>query len=257
MKSTLKKILLTTLCLGGLVAVSGCNLTDLFNNKERTVNDTVDTITDSVTVSSDGYFRNERKYNANGNGQSYTLTFDKQGGLEIKDLSDESTKEYTYKVIDNLIEVKTKGENPVTDYIDYCENVLLITTHTRDEETNRSTITGGMTAILEGYVASEKGSTTIGFHVELVVKKGDVPAVLTGKKGSDGFAYAIKANGTWADKISSPTKYLAADQIAPNQFDTTEVGTKLVDVTINSKTYKAPFVVWGEAEAPAQSGENE
>ena len=249
MKTNFKKIIISTLCLGGVFTLAGCNLTNLFNNKERTVNDIVDDASDTVTFSSEGYFRSERVYNANGNNQSYVLTFDKQGGLEIKDLSDNSVIEYTYKAIDNLLEVKTKGEDPQTSYIDFCENVLFVPTHSHSEN-NRQTFIGGMTAILEGYVASEKSASVIGYHTEIVVKKGDLPAVLTGKKGSDGVSYAIKANGTWNDKISSPTKYISADQIAPGEFDTSEVGTKIVNVTINSKTYKVPFVVWDVAEQP-------
>ena len=129
MKTNFKKIIISTLCLGGVFTLAGCNLTNLFNNKERTVNDIVDDASDTVTFSSEGFFRSERVYNANGNNQSYVLTFDKQGGLEIKDLSDNSVIEYTYKAIDNLIEVKTKGEDPQTSYIDFCENVLFVPTH--------------------------------------------------------------------------------------------------------------------------------
>ena len=248
MKNILKKVILTTLCLGGTLAVSGCDLSTLFANKEKTVNDAVDSVTDSVVVSSEGYFRKEKVFNANGNGQSYTLTFDTTGGLKVKDLSDDSVKDFDYKIYDNLIETKTKGENPEINYIDYCEDILFIPKYNRYEN-NRMLFAGGMCAILEGVVASERASTTIGYHTELSFKVGDLPAVLTGKKGSNGYCYAIKKNGTWKEKTDTADKYLKADAIASEDFDTSQAGSKLVNVTINSKTYKAQFRVWDPAES--------
>ena len=250
MKNILKKVILTTLCLGGTLAVSGCDLSTLFANKERTVNDAVDGAKDTLVVSSDGYFRKEKVFNANGSGQSYVLTFDTTGGLKIKDLSDDSVVEYDYKVYDNLIETKTKGENPEINYIDYCDDILFIPRYTPYADAdNRKSFAGGMCAVLEGVVASERQSTTIGWHTELSFRVGDLPAKLTGKKGSNGFCYSIKKNGTWKEKTDTADKYLSADAIASDDFDTSQVGTKLVNVTINSKTYKAVFRVWDSIES--------
>ena len=247
MKTSLKKMIISVLCLGGVLTMTGCDLSNLWNNKERTANDAIDDIVDKTKYTSEGYFRSEKVYNANGSGKSYVLSFDKQGGLEIEDLSDNSTIEYTYKVIDNLVEVKDKSENPITNYLDLCDddNLIFVPNILRGDD-NYQSLVGGMVAVLQGVVASEKAKSTCGYHISIVVKKGDLPAVLKNDKSSKGLAYAIYKNGTWNEKAS---KYIAADQIAPGQFDTSEVGTKLVDVTINSKTYKAPFVVWGETEA--------
>lgn len=247
MKNILKKVLLTTLCLGGTLAMTGCDLSTLFANKERTVNDAVDDAKDTLVVSSDGYFRKDRQYNANGSIGSYVLNFDTKGGLKIKDLSDDSVIEYDYRIYDNLIETKTKGETPDVTYIDYCEDILFIPTYDY-VSTTRKVFKGGTCAVLEGVVASERGTTTIGYHTELNFKVGDLPATLTGKKGSNGYCFNIKKNGTWKEKADTPDKYLKADAIASDDFDTSQVGTKLVNVTINSKTYKVPFVVWEQAE---------
>lgn len=241
MNKNIKKVLVTTLCVGGLFSLAGCDLTNLFNNKERTVNDAVDAITDSAVVTKEGLFRSEKVFNVNGTNVSYVFTFDKEGGLEMKNLKDDSKENYTYKVIDNLIELKQ--DDVIKTYLDYCtnDNLIFWPKYNVNETTGKKTYTGGLTGVLEGVVASEKGTGTAGLHIEINLEKGSLPAKLTAEKNSAGYCYRIKKNGTFDDK---PYKYIASDAIPSSEFDTSEVGTHLVNVTISSKTYKAEFRVY-------------
>ena len=246
----LKKIL-AGLFIGSLaVSLAGC-----FPKEEGSSNkDVISSQENKIEVVKDGKFVENRDYNVNGQctisedkelgitattiEYSAVYKFNKNGTLTIKDLKDNSEKSFTYEIISNIIKVESSSEE---FYLDYYEDIVIVPVRYFD-------ITFAyFTGILDGVVASERGTSTLGYHFEIEVDKDDLPSVFNGEKSktsshpaSKGLVYKIYKNG----KVYSNSKGIAyvvaglnSDQVIG--FDSSTTGYYIIDVVYSKISYKA------------------
>lgn len=185
-------------------------------------------------VDTNGLFKKQAVYNINqkigDNYMSAKITFehDGTGSLAVQGDEGKSGKIDSYKVNGNLIEYVSDGK---TQYFDYYKDFIAIPLILSIGDT--AGYLGSFIGVREGQVISERSSTEIiGYHVLIYVNKDSLPAVFTGKEDSKGSYVTYYKNGTVSDKVG----YLSADQVF--NFDSSEVGIKVIDVSIQGKKYK-------------------
>ena len=233
------KKLLGLLAIPALLTVTGCDLNNAKNNVQSAINNVVE----SFEVDSEGHFKSEKKYDINGTigsdgletQYSFEYTFKTNGDVDFKDKGNENnnyTKKYT--VDSNLIIV---DEGDYKTYIDYYEDVIVVPVESH--LAGKRMYLGCVCGNLSGVAVSQRGKTTLGYHIELNVKVGDLPAVFTGNSKSKGNYIKIYKNGEIYSKSSCEYyySYIKADQVS--DFDSSKAGETVVNVTIGSKEYKA------------------
>ena len=243
----MKKLLLTvSIAVVMAVAALGLSACNLLENitKNKTTDDIPQAVEDIFVADKDGHFRAERTFNVNVDASydyeelhytnvlstayvfktdgSYTLSGKVQRNAGQEDVSEAGT----YRVISNLIEL-TKGESK--EYLDYYSDVIFVPLYLGNE------YVGLAPGVEEGVAASQRSNSTVGYHIDLKVRQGDLIAVFNGeKKTSKGTYTPVRSNAT---VYETAYKGISADQI--QGFDSSQVGNVLVDVVINKKTYKA------------------
>jgi len=232
----IKKIV-ALLAIPGLFTFAGCSM---LNNAQKNVQTVINDVKDSFEIDSNGHFKEEKKYDINGSIEgteslySYNYIFKTNGDVECKDLAKDKSETYTYTVNKNLIII---DEGEYKTYIDYFEDVIVvpIETHINGDRMYLGCVCGN----LSGVAVSQRSKSTLGYHIELNVNVGDLPAVLTGKSTSKGNYIKIYKNGTIYSKSSGEYyySYINSDQVVG--FDTTKEGEYIVDVTISKVVYKA------------------
>lgn len=228
------------LIFGLIFTLTSCSLSSILSDVNSTVNSL---IVELEGFDSNGHFKKDTTYHVNGNMSyeenityySLDYIFGSDGKLKIIDLSKkEEDKYYDYVVINNLIKITSNG---VDEYLDIYGDVIAIPVELTLN--NKRIYLGSVVGTKDGVVVSEKSKSIAGYHIELNVSKDDVPAVLTGSNTSKGMYYKIYQNGVLDTNSKGEYRYyyLNADQVPG--FDSSEIGIKLVDVTINKKVYKA------------------
>lgn len=191
-------------------------------------------------VNSDGHFKTEKIFHflSTVDGKKMEYAFETSGALTTKNVWTEETTSYTYKVIDNLIEVKDSSNN--VTYFDYYENLLAHPVYN-----NAGEFTDASVGYLDGYAAALQSSSTVsGYHFELNVSVGDTKSVFDSSKSrTKGFAYPIYANATFKNDKSASAVKGVDDSWFGEEIDTADAGSKIVELTYNSKTYKAVLKV--------------
>ena len=207
-------------------------------------------------VIKDGIFVNDTLYNVNGQctlsaneelglDEDYTINysrkykFNNDGTLLVTDLGTSEELSFEYEITANII----RYYNQTNEYfLDYYEDVIV------QPVTFMGVTVTYFTGVKNGVVVSERGTGILGYHFEINVNKGDLPAVFNGKKtatssypASKGLTYKIYKNG----KIPSNSKGIStiytglnSDQII-TEFDSSKVGNFIIDVVLNKTTYKA------------------
>lgn len=191
---------------------------------------------DGDAVDSSGHFKSETLFHflKTVDDKKMEYTFASDGTLTTKNVWSEETASYTYKVDGNIIEIKDSANN--VTYLDYYQNVLAHPAYENGEFKNASM------GYLDGYAAAlQSSSSVLGYHFELNVSVGDQKSVFTTSKStSKGLAYPIYANATIKnDKSNSAVKYVKADYIQGDTFDTSTAGVKIIDIKMDNKDYKA------------------
>ena len=154
---------------------------------------------------------------------SLRLAFDTKGNATLVDLSgDTDTKEYTYTIDTRLITCTNKETNKV-DYYYYYENVIV------------SADLFLMPGTLDGAAVSQLGTGTLAYCAFVVLKQGDVPAVLAKDKSNTNKYYTLRKNGTF----STSGNYVIADQL--ELFNTAVKGTYVTTMQVSKTSY--PVVV--------------
>ena len=237
-----KAIRFLVLALVLIMAVGGLSACSLFDNlkKNQTTDDIPQAVVDVFTADENGHFRAQRVFNVNDQltvddttvvySTVFTFatdgTFTHRGNSVVAGENTAIDKSGTYKVISNLIELRI-GDN--VDYIDYYSDLIFLPIRLL------GAYVGGVFGVSDGVAASQKSATTIGYHIELNVRVGDLPAVFNGeKKTSKGISVPLRQNAT---AYTSATKGINADQV--QGFDSSKAGKIIVDVVISKKTYKA------------------
>jgi len=238
----LRKILALVMVFSlGLVLV-GC---DMLKKKDSTkttkkpnksdLTTTRPTVSKEKPIVENGLFVLARSYTFNYNkstkvdGVTYNVTmslrlaFDTAGSATLVDLKGEAdTIEYTY-TIDNRIITCTNKSNSNIDYYYYYEDVIV------------SADIFLMPGTLDGAAVSQAGTGTLAYCAYVVLKQGDIPAVLASDSSNTNKYYTLRKNGTF----STTGKYVIADQL--ELFNTTAKGKYVTTMQVSKKAY--PVVV--------------
>lgn len=157
-------------------------------------------------------------------------TFKTDGNLVAENKIDNTSENYTYKVIDKMIYIYS-GET-LNSMFFYYDNVIMAASElpfilTRD-----------------GSAVSQKGTSTLGYYAVIDVNVGDSLGVLTGSEGSKGYYIILQENGSLKDTTSSRNiKYVSGDQISASDFDTSKAGKSIIKITIGTKQYNCLLIV--------------
>ena len=242
----------------GVLTLSGCSLLnkgqeiadDASRDTERKTNDAAEDAKNLTVFDNEGHFRIEKLYHFT-NSEAHTqieYTFKTNGALEMKNIDNNETTQYTYKANDNLIEIKdSKG---AIEYIDYCDEVLFhpvnMNFSTRE---GYQTFVGGAIGYLDGVVISKKSSTkVVGYHFDLQVSVGDNKSVFTREKETTkGIGYPIFANAKIDLSLKNSNVIVVDDSMVIKNIDSSKVGCQVIDVGTKEKTYKAVLRVGAAA----------
>ena len=234
----------------GVLTLSGCSLLnkgqeiadDASRDTERKTNDAAEDAKNLTVFDNDGHFRVERLYHFT-NSEAHTqieYTFKKDGALEMKNIDNNETTQYTYKANDNLIEIKdSKG---TIEYIDYCDDVLFHPVNMRfSTREGYETFVGGAIGYLDGVVISGKSNTTVvGYHFDLQVSQGDNKSVFTrDKETTKGLGYPIYADAHIDLSLKNSKIMVIDDSMILENIDSSKISSKVINVGTKSKTYKA------------------
>ena len=154
---------------------------------------------------------------------SLRLSFDTEGNATLKDLKEEAADvNYTYSIDNRLITCTNKTTSSV-DYYYYYEDVVV------------SADVFLMPGTLDGAAVSQAGTGTLAYCAYVVLKQGDIPAVLANDSSNTNKYYTLRKNGTF----STSGKYVIADQL--EKFDTTTKGKYVTTMQVSKTAY--PVVV--------------
>ena len=243
-------------------ALSGCN--SIFGTADKVKDETKDSETKSndaaqdasnlATFDDNGHFRNEKVYNFvnNETNKQINYTFKTDGSLSMVDVATSETFNYTYKANSNLIEIKSSSNK--IEYIDYAEDILYHPVNfSSSSRAGYETFIGGAIGYRSGVgkpIADRSSSSVVGYHIDLQASVGDTKAIFsTNKETSKGIAYPIFANGKVDTGLkNSKTIPIDSSYFQVDVLDTSKVGNQIVDLVINSKTYKAILRVGAAAQ---------
>ena len=228
-------ILSLLLCLC-LFFVTGCEFGAKTTTAKPTETTTKKTTTEKTTttpaselINDNGIFTIARSYTFNYShtekiaGEDVTttisqrLSFDTAGNVTLTNLSTNATKEYTYSIDDtNLMTCISKDDTTNIDYYYYFVDIIV------------SADLFLMPGTLDGESVSQRGTTTIGQVSYIIIKQGDVPAVLSNDTSNENKYYSLRKNGT----LGTSGTRVKADQLA--KFDSTTIGRYATTLTVGS-----------------------
>lgn len=221
----IRRALVALFVLSISLVLTACSFPGVKKTTEKTT-----TEKNPSALDTNGHFKADRSYTFNFSSKvdgetinvSQRLSFDKDGGAVLTDLSDNSTSSYTYKVENGMI--TCTDSKSLNDYYYYFEDVIV------------SADVFLMPGTLDGVAVSQRGTGTLGYVAFLVLNKGDLPAVLANETTNTHKYYKLYKNGT----ISNSGSRLVYDQLG--KFDTENEGRYITTLTVSSKTY--PIVVY-------------
>lgn len=227
-------ILSLLLCLC-LFFITGCEFGEKTTEKptetttKKTTTEKSTTTPASELVNDNGIFTVARSYTFNYShtekisGEDVTTTisqrlaFDTEGNVTLTNLSTSATKEYTYSIDDtNLMTCISKEDTTKIDYYYYFVDIIV------------SADLFLMPGTLDGESVSQRGTTTIGQVSYIIIKQGDVPAVLSNDSSNENKYYALRKNGT----LGTSGTRVKADQLA--KFDSSAIGRYATTLTVGS-----------------------